>query len=58
MMPYSMKLAKKKITKFKIKFQKNEGHFLDSIPSLKSHQPPLMYIYIYIYILKEKEFNS
>ena len=31
----------KKKAKIKIKFQKNET-FLDSIPWLKSHQPPLI----------------
>ena len=36
-----MKLAKKKR---KLKFQKMKGSFLDSIPWLKSHQPPLVYI--------------
>ena len=30
----------KKIAKVKIKFQKIMGTFLDSIPWLKSHQPP------------------
>ena len=41
MMPYSMKFAKK--AKIKIKFQKMKGTFLDNIPWLKSHQPPLIY---------------
>ena len=36
----------KKKAKFKIKFQKNEYTFLDSIPWLKSHQPPLMHLHI------------
>ena len=45
MMPYSMKFAKKKKKKkanIKIKFHKMRGTFLDSTPSLKSHQPPLI----------------
>ena len=32
----------KKKAKIKIKFQKMKGTFLDSIPWLKSHQPPLI----------------
>ena len=35
---------KKKKAKIIIKFQKMNGTFLDSIPWLKSHQPPLTYI--------------
>ena len=35
----------KKKEKIKIKFQKMKGKFLDSIPWLKSHQPPLIYTY-------------
>ena len=51
MIPYSIKFANQKITKkkakIKIKFQKMRGTFSDSIPWLKSHQPPLNYTYAY-----------
>ena len=40
--------SKKKKAKFKIKFQKMKDTFLESIPWLKSHQPPLIPIYLYI----------
>ena len=42
-MPYSMKFAKK--AKIEIKFQKMKDTFLDRIPWLKSHQPPLCKTY-------------
>ena len=38
------KIYKKK-NKVKIKFQKIMGTFFDSIPQLKSHQPPLLFTY-------------
>ena len=40
------KICKKKKIKIRVKFQKIKGTFLDSIPWLKSHQPPLIYRYI------------
>ena len=45
---------KKQKTKIKIrvKFQKMKGTFLDSIPRLKSHQPPLVHILWVIPFLK------
>ena len=46
MMPYSMKYVQKK-AKIKIKFPKMKGNFMDSIPCLKSHQPPLISYTIY-----------
>ena len=65
MMPYSMKFAKKtkqkKKTKIKIKFQKMKGNFLDSIPRLKSHQPPPKNIYRKLYreisLINESKFK-
>ena len=36
---------RKKKAKIKIKFQKMRGSFLDNIPWLKSHQPPLFRMY-------------
>ena len=43
-MPFSTKFAKK--AKIKIQFQKMKGTLLDSIPWLKSNQPPLKYSYL------------
>ena len=43
MIPHSMKFAQK--GKIKIKLQKMKGT-LDSIPWLKSHQPPLVYVHV------------
>ena len=37
-------ICQKKKAKIKIKFQKMKDTFLDSIPSLKSHQPPPIFI--------------
>ena len=54
----------KKNSKIKIKFQKMKGTFMDSIPWLKSHQQPLMYMYICIktrqshWFLFIKHFNT
>ena len=45
-MPFSMKFAKK--LKIKIKFQKMKGNFMDSIPWLKNHQPPLLDMYVFM----------
>ena len=42
----------KKKTTIKIKFQKMKSTFLDCIPCLKSHQPPLEHTHILIVINK------
>ena len=41
-------ICKNKKAKVEIKFQKMKGTFFDSIPWLKSHQPPLVYRDIFI----------
>ena len=56
MMSHSMKCVKK--AKIKIKFQKMKGTFLDSIPWLKSHQPPMIYTVLELSYLNPIRFTD
>ena len=55
MMPYSRKFAKKAKIK---KNSKNEVNFFGSMPWLKSHQPPLIFIYTVAFLLLHIKFKN